>query len=59
MKSPRKIKIQPKYILRKYDRTIVPEILLKGKWLEDCGFSAGQQVKIELNKNKLIITRLQ
>ncbi|AEA44952.1 SymE family type I addiction module toxin [Fluviicola taffensis] len=55
MKS-RKIKIQPRFILRKYDKTIVPEILLKGKWLAEMGFKAGQEVKIELNENKLVIS---
>lgn len=57
--SKRKIKIQPRFILRKYDKTIVPEILLKGKWLADMGFAPGQEVKIELEENKLVITRLE
>ncbi len=35
---------------------IVPEILLKGKWLEEIGFKPGQNVQIEQQKNKLIIT---
>nr|WP_294858697.1 SymE family type I addiction module toxin [uncultured Fluviicola sp.] len=57
--SKRKIKIQPRFILRKYDKTIVPEILLKGKWLSEMGFLPGQEVKIELEENKLVITRLE
>lgn len=56
--SKRKIKIQPRFILRKYDKTVVPEILLKGKWLSEMGFLPGQEVKIELEENKLVITRL-
>lgn len=56
MQSHRRIKIQPKYIIRKYDKTIVPEILLKGKWLEEAGFKPGQNVQIEKRKNKLVIT---
>ncbi|TSJ42256.1 type I toxin-antitoxin system SymE family toxin [Fluviicola chungangensis] len=55
----RKIKIQPRFIMRKYDKTIVPEILLKGKWLSEMGFLPGQEVKIELKENKLVITRLE
>lgn len=55
----RKIKIQPRFIMRKYDKTIVPEILLKGKWLSEMGFLPGQEVKIELEENKLVITRLE
>lgn len=57
--SKRKIKIQPRFILRKYDKTVVPEILLKGKWLSEMGFLPGQEVKIELEENKLVITRLE
>lgn len=59
MKSNRKIKIQPKYIMRKYDQTIVPELLLKGKWLEEAGFKAGHTVQVEQKKNKLVITLLK
>lgn len=59
MKSFRKIKIQPRFILRKYDKTVVPEILLKGKWLAEMGFVAGQEVKIEFKENELVITRLE
>lgn len=55
MKS-RKIKIQPRFILRKYDKMIVPEILLKGKWLAEIGFVAGQEVKIEIKENQIVIT---
>lgn len=56
MIKTRKLKIQPKVILRSYDKMIVPEILLKGKWLEETGFKPGQNVQIEQQKNKLIIT---
>lgn len=49
------IKIQPRFILRKYDKTVVPEILLKGKWLAEIGFVAGQEVKIESSGNTLVI----
>jgi toxic protein SymE len=59
MKKTRKLKIQPKIILRSYDKTIVPEILLKGKWLEEAGFKPGQNVQIEQKKNKLTITIIE
>ena len=59
MKSFRKIKIQPRFILRKYDKTVVPEILLKGKWLAEMGFVAGQEVKIELKESELVISRVE
>lgn len=56
MKKTRKLKIQPKIILRSYDKTVVPEILLKGKWLAEAGFKPSQNVQIEQRKNKLVIT---
>lgn len=59
MKSFRKIKIQPRFILRKYDKTVVPEILLKGKWLAEIGFIAGKEVKIESKDNQIVITPME
>ncbi len=56
MKQSRKLKIQPKLVERTYSRTIVPEILLKGKWLEEAGFKSGQNVEVRQEKNKLVIT---
>ncbi len=56
MKKTRKLKIQPKTVSRTFKYVIVPEILLKGKWLEDAGFKPGQNVQIEQQKNKLVIT---
>lgn len=45
--------------MRKYGQTIVPELLLKGKWLEELGFKAGHTVQIEQRKDKLVITLLK
>lgn len=59
MKKTRKLKIQPKTVNRTFNYVIVPEILLKGKWLEEAGFKPGQHVQIEQQKNKLTITILE
>lgn len=56
MKKTRKLKIQPKTVSRTFKYVVVPEILLKGKWLEEAGFKPGQNVQIEQRKNKLVIT---
>ncbi|MBN9294003.1 MAG: SymE family type I addiction module toxin [Flavobacteriia bacterium] len=56
MKKTRKLKIQPKLVSRVCYHVVVPEILLKGKWLEEAGFKPGQNVQIEQRKNKLVIT---
>lgn len=58
MKKTRKLKIQPKIVSRVCYHVVVPEILLKGKWLAEAGFKPGQHVQIEQKKNKLTITIL-
>ena len=58
MKKTRKLKIQPKTVSRTFKYVVVPEILLKGKWLEEAGFKPGQHVQIEQKKNKLTKTTL-
>lgn len=56
MKDTRKLKIHSKFREREYDRTIIPEIRLEGKWLENLGFTIGNEVVIKQQKNKLVIT---
>ena len=45
----KKIKIQPKYRERTYDRIIVPEIKMEGIWLEKLGFKLGGHFQVEWN----------
>ena len=52
----KKIKIQPKYRERTYDRIIVPEIKMEGIWLEKLGFKLGGHFQVEWKRKKLIIT---
>lgn len=52
----RKLKIYSKYQARTYGLTTIPEIRLKGKWLEKLGFKEGKSISIEQKKNKLTIT---
>lgn len=52
----RKLKIQSKFRLRRYDNATVPEIRLEGKWLQEVGFKEGEHVKIWVERNKLTIT---
>ena len=52
----RKLKIHSKYRPRRWDYTTVPEIRLEGRWLSELGFKEGQQVKIEQERNRLVIT---
>lgn len=53
----RSLKIQPHIRLNKYSRTEVPEIKLKGNWLQKLGFCPHQRVNIT-TKNKLLIIRI-
>ena len=56
MKEFRKLKIHSKFRYRRWDNTTVPEIRLEGRWLEELGFKEGEQVQIEQEHNKLVIT---
>jgi len=57
MKKHRILKIHNKFQLRAWNTsTIVPEIRLEGKWLEELGFKSGNKVVIEQQQHKLIIT---
>ena len=55
----KKIKIQPKYRKRAYDRIIVPKINMEGKWLAKLGFKSGEHIQIEWKYKKLIITPVE
>ena len=52
----KKIKIQPKHRKRTYDEIWIPEIRMEGIWLKELGFEIGKEIKIEQQKNRLIIT---
>lgn len=40
-----------------YDRRDTATIILKGLWLENYGFQAGTQIKVECEERRLIITK--
>ena len=53
----RKLKIKEKSFPRvSHNYAVFPEIILAGKWLQDVGFTCGQSVKIDVEKEKIIIT---
>lgn len=54
--NSRKLKIHTRYQTSTGRMITVPEIRLKGKWLEKLGFKEGQIVDITQKKNKLTIT---
>jgi len=56
LKRLRKLKIHRKFQARTWRDVVVPEIRLEGKWLEELGFNVGEEVQIEMKRNKLIIT---
>lgn len=37
--------------------TSVPTILLKGKWLEEAGFQMGEYVAVEIEENRIILSK--
>lgn len=50
------LQIYTKFLVRTSDTISVPEIRLKGKWLEKLGFVKGADISIQQETNKLIIT---
>ena len=36
---------------------VTPKLTISGNWLNKAGFEVGEQVKIEVSNNKLIITK--
>lgn len=55
--AKRQLKIHRKYISRSYRRYVIfPEIRLCGKWLHEIGFTCGNFVTVEQEKNKIVIT---
>jgi len=61
MKTLRHIKVQETgdhyRIRRETDRHSIPEIRLKGKWLKEIGFYAGEMVEINIGDDLIVITR--
>jgi len=59
VKAPkaRNLMVYDHYSPRKYSQgCFVPYIRLRGKWLEEAGFGIGDQVKITVTENGLLIS---
>lgn len=54
-KQERKLKVGYKYQQRAYQMVKSPEIKLTGKWLKESGFRIGQDVKVLVEQDRLII----
>ena len=51
----RTLKIQPKHRFNSYSTSIVPELKLCGKWMEDLGFKKESRVEIYTSKGLIVI----
>jgi toxic protein SymE len=56
MNNFRELKIHSKHRNRTWDSITVPEIRLVGVWLNRLGFKEGKTVRIQEQKDKLVIT---
>lgn len=58
----RRMKVYDKWVSRaerfQYGRyhITLPEIRLMGRWLQECGFSPGQEIEVSTEARKLTIT---
>lgn len=56
MKELRKMKV---YEQSGYHYKSTPAIMMKGRWLKECGFDAGVQIMVRCEDGKLTITRAE
>lgn len=67
MVSDRKMKVYRTYVERKTKslyawakRSVeIPQIRLQGKWLQETGFKPGDNLNVQCEDGKLIITRVE
>ena len=52
----RYLKIQPKFRVNRWSKSIAPEIKLCGNWLQELGFQYGKKVTVTTMNELLIIT---
>ena len=53
-KKERKMRV---YVQSGYKYKDTATIILKGDWLEDCGFEPGTPIRVECEGGRLVITR--
>jgi toxic protein SymE len=51
----RSLKIQPKHRSTRWSTSIVPELTLCGKWLEELGFNKDERVVLHTSKELIVI----
>ena len=54
----RKLKLQPKYVSRKYTREIkiIPKLTISGNWLKMAGFLPYEIIYVKVEEGRLTIT---
>jgi toxic protein SymE len=40
-----------------YNEVFFPEIRIAGKWVQDCGFEAGDRVAVIVSRNQIILKK--
>ena len=54
--NTRKLKVHERYNNNAHSYVKVPEICLKGKWLEEAGFAPNDYILVSCEEGKIIIT---
>ena len=54
-KKVRSLKVQPQHRNNRWTHNTVPEIRLRGAWLEKLGFSPYQRISVTTDKKTLVI----
>ncbi|MFP3831464.1 SymE family type I addiction module toxin [Chryseobacterium sp. SIMBA_028] len=56
----RNLTVSHKFFLRSYNRHVLfPEIRIAGKWVQECGFEAGDHVAVIVSRNQIILRKMK
>lgn len=51
----RSLKIQPRHRYNQWSTSVVPELILRGKWLEELGFAKESRVVLHTSRELIVI----
>ncbi|WP_180277247.1 SymE family type I addiction module toxin [Chryseobacterium sp. 52] len=56
----RNLTVSHKSFVRSFRRHVFfPEIRIAGKWVQECGFEAGDRVAVTVCKNQIVLSKIE
>ncbi len=59
LKGKRPLKVYQSHLKKGWVYDPVPEIRLKGKWVEELGFKSGENISVFVSQERILITKGQ